>query len=95
MQHTVTYDKYQYVVNCARETHCAYVKTTIFITKVLDRATGNPVQYPKRTVKLKNQIKVEYFTQEESMIRHLQNMMLERELAYVMGAAERHFAQQR
>ncbi len=96
MQRTITYDKHRYVVNYAREGNCGYVKITLFITKVLNKDTGIPVQYPKRTrIAPDGQSTTEYFTQEESMIRHIRHMMTAAALSYVMGAAERCFAQYR
>lgn len=78
--HTILYDRFQYVVKCTNETHCGYAKRTIWIEKVIDKITGNPVSYRD-------------MHEDEAFDFHLRNMMKDSELNYIMSAAERYFVQ--
>jgi len=59
---------------------------------LLNADTGNPVQYPQRTQVIDGKSVTTYFPIRESFIQHIRSHMTDQEHAFVMRAAERHFA---
>jgi hypothetical protein len=90
--HTILYNQHKYIVKCDREEHCGYSRVTVYMDGVLNADTGNPIQYPQRTQVIDGKSVTTYFPIRESFIQHIRSHMTDQEHAFVMRAAERHFA---
>lgn len=78
--HFVTYDDHKYLVRSIRNTHRGMVQVSTWIAEAIVIKTGEKVEYSHRK---KGTTSFSY---------HLWYMVTDREMAFIMSTAERHFA---